>query len=186
MAIGSVSFGLRAREFRRRLEGIQDRLYRAAYAWCHDRFLADDLTQEATSRALERSSQLRDLEAFDAWVFRILANCYQDHFRRQRETTQPNDTALVEERTPEHVHHQGQIVSMVREGIAGLPVSQRCVLTLVDLEGFTYQEVAQVLDIPIGTVMSRLSRARLALKQRIGSYPLDSRSDARRMIRRVK
>jgi RNA polymerase sigma-70 factor (ECF subfamily) len=55
-----------------------------AFAWCHDPNLANDLIQEANSKALERSGQLHKLEAFDAWVFRILANCCKDHYRCRR------------------------------------------------------------------------------------------------------
>ncbi len=66
--------------------------------------------------------------------------------------------------TPEDEHAQSQIVSRVREAIANLPIGQRQVLMLVDLEEFSYTEVATVLAIPIGTVMSRLCRARQALK----------------------
>lgn len=59
-------------------------------------------------------------------------------------------------------------MTLVRNAVAALPPEQRHVLTLVDLEGFTYKEVAQILELPMGTVMSRLCRARRALRERIG------------------
>ena len=63
----------RNREFRLKLEPSRDRLYRIAYSWCHSPELADDLTQEALSKALKQGDKLKELEAMDSWLFRILA-----------------------------------------------------------------------------------------------------------------
>ena len=78
-----------------------------------------------------------------------------------------DDVILIEKTTPESNHDRQQIIDRVRNAIACLPMGQRQVITLVDLEGCTYIEVAQILDVPIGTVMSRLSRSRKALKERL-------------------
>ncbi|HEB85854.1 MAG TPA: RNA polymerase sigma factor, partial [Gammaproteobacteria bacterium] len=74
---------------------------------------------------------------------------------------------LTDELTPEHHHEQQHIVTKVRSAVAQLAEGQHEVLTLVDLEGFSYAEVAQSLDIPIGTAMSRLCRARKALAEKL-------------------
>ncbi len=145
------------------LQQSRSRLYRMAYAWCHNRALADDLVQETLTKAMQKSSQLRDPKARDAWLFSILTNCYRDHFRRQRETEDIDEIELPHNSTPETENSQLEIVRKVRATIARLPEGQRQVITLVDLEGFSYVEVAKVLDIPIGTVMSRLCRARSAM-----------------------
>ena len=100
-----------------------------------------------------------------AWLYRILSNCWRDHFRRSRDTVDIDDVVLVEKDTPDTEHDRHQIISRVRNAIAQLPMGQRQVISLVDLEGCSYIEVAQILDVPIGTVMSRLSRARKALKE---------------------
>lgn len=184
--MGVFRIGRGSNEFRLRLEQVQGRLYRMACAWCHDPTLAADLVQEASSRALERAGQLRDPALFESWLFRILANCCRDHFRRQREVPDA-DTAQrqIQDWTPQDEHERSEIVKAVRTGIATLPLDHRCVLTLVDLEGFSYDQVAKILDIPIGTVMSRLSRARAKLKTQLKALGCE-RSGGRPVLRRVK
>lgn len=155
----------RTREARRKLESQRTRLYRIAYAWTHNPALADDLVQEALAKALAKSGQLRDPKAGDAWLFSILANCYYDHFRRRRESQDIEDVELTDESTPEQESGTQEIVRKVRRAVAQLPHAQRQIVTLVDIEGFRYMEVARILNVPIGTVMSRLCRARAALKE---------------------
>lgn len=153
----------RSREFRQGLERSRRSLYRAAYAWSHDPALADDLVQETLARALKNGGQLRDHAALESWLFGILMNCWRDHFRRARPTEDIDNHPLTHNQTPEKAHEQQRITHRVRAAVAGLPEGQRQVLTLVDLEGFTYAEVAEIMAIPIGTVMSRLCRGRRAL-----------------------
>lgn len=153
----------KSREFKTLLGERRTRLFRMAYAWSHDRALADDLTQETLIKALRHGNQLRDIKALDQWLFGILANCWRDHFRHQRPTEDVDEMTLVDTMTPEHEHTQQHIVGEVRAAIAALPEGQRTVITLVDLEGFSYAEVANIMSIPIGTVMSRLCRARKQL-----------------------
>lgn len=155
----------RGREFRDRLEANRSRLYRMAYAWCHDAHLADDLVQEAIINALRSSSQLRNFEALDGWLFTILANCWKSHLRSRKESEEFDEENFQTEFGPEQITARDQTVARVQRAIAQLPLGQRQTITLVDLEGFSYAEVAGILDIPIGTVMSRLCRARQALKE---------------------
>jgi RNA polymerase sigma-70 factor (ECF subfamily) len=157
----------RNREARKRLEQSRARLYRVAFSWCHNAALADDLVQETLMKAYRNSGQLRDPKAGQSWLFSILSNCYNDHFRRNRETEDIDNVTLVDDTTPETETDQLQIVNKVRQSVAKLSEGQRQVMTLVDLEGFSYNEVSEILDIPIGTVMSRLCRARNALKERL-------------------
>ena len=76
---------------RQRLEALRPRLYRLAYAWCHDAALADDLTQETLIKALGRSNQLRDAQALDGWLFSILNNCWRDQLRARRDFVDVDD-----------------------------------------------------------------------------------------------
>ena len=157
----------RSRETRVALEQTRSRLYRMAFAWCHNAALADDLVQETLIKAIQKSTQLRDPKARDAWLFSILTNCYRDHFRRHRDMDDVDEMELLHEATPETESTEKDIILKVRQAIARLPEGQRQAVTLVDLEGFTYVEVATILEIPIGTVMSRLCRARAAMKQQL-------------------
>ncbi len=154
-------------KFRSELRQNRERLYRLAYSWCHDAHLADDLVQDTLSKALRKADQLRETDMVDRWLCKILANCWRDYLRAVRDVTDVDSVALVERTTPEHLYGRQQIVTSVRAAVERLPMGQRQVLTLVDLEDMTYAEVAEVLGIPVGTVMSRISRARAALKQHL-------------------
>lgn len=174
--------------FQQQFETIRPNLYRVAYSWSHNAALADDLVQEALVKALKNTSQLRDPALFNGWVFSILANCWRDHFRQHREMEdidEIEDYRCATQTTPEDDHSQSQVVSRVRDAVAQLPIGQRQVLTLVDLEGFPYTEVAAILAIPIGTVMSRLCRARQALKTLLMELAPQHSAQARQLRRVV-
>lgn len=162
-----VSLFCRSNILQEQLEQIRPRLYRLAYSWSHNAALAEDLVQETLIKAFKNNDQLRDAALLNSWLFSILANCLRDHYRQYREMEdieELEDYRYAHENTPENAHSQAQIISRVRDAVAKLPLGQRQVLTLVDLEELSYIEVAAILDIPIGTVMSRLCRARLAMK----------------------
>ena len=161
---------LQSRERRKlteKIEASRDRLYRLAFAWRHDAALADDLAQEALARGLARIDQLREAERLSSWLFSILHRCWIDHLRSLRRDDL-DEEALVElpcdRPGPDGQAEAQETARRVRAAIEALPLGQRQVLTLVDLEQFTYAEVAETLAIPIGTVMSRLCRAREALR----------------------
>ncbi|WP_455234473.1 RNA polymerase sigma factor [Thiogranum longum] len=168
-------------QFKQTLAEYRENLYRIAYSWCHNPALADDLVQDTLAKALKNSAQLRDQKTIKAWLYRILSNCWRDHFRRSRDTVDIDDVVLVEGETPDVQHDRQQIINRVRKAISYLPMGQRQVITLVDLEGCSYIEVAQILDVPIGTVMSRLSRARRALKERLLEAELHGDSKVRQL-----
>ena len=155
------------RAFRKILSNSRSRLYSMAYAWTHDPALADDLVQQTYYKALRSQKQLRDIDAADAWLFRILANCLTDHYRARKELLSDDELISIEKRTPEHEAQDDQVAQRVRRAVRSLPLPQCQVVTLVDLEGFAYVAVSQILDIPVGTVMSRLSRGRRALRDRL-------------------
>lgn len=164
----------RSREFRLKLEQSRPRLYRIAYSWCHCPELADDLTQDALSKALRQSTQLNELSTMDGWLFRILANCWHDYLRARRENVEYEEEKHQHQVTPEKLSLRHEEITAVREAVSRLNVLQREVVTLVDIEGFSYLEVAEILDVPIGTVMSRLCRARRLLKDELlGTAPVN-------------
>lgn len=141
------------------------RLYRVAYSWTHNAAIADDVVQETLTKAIQKAGQLRNQDAGEAWLFTILRNCYRDYFRRHRELEDIDQIELSHDETPELENSRQQTVNNVRRAVAALAEGQRQVISLVDLEGFSYAEVAEILGIPVGTVMSRLCRARRALKK---------------------
>ena len=168
------------------LEVLRPRLYRIAYAWCRDAALADDLTQDALTKALTHASQLREERALLGWMIAILHHCWLDHLRRDRDFEDIDDWSEITDTgsdTPEDACGRGQVVDCVRAAVTRLPLGQRQVLTLVDLGECSYAEVAQILEIPVGTVMSRLARARVTLKDHLSG---SLQSPVAPALRRVK
>lgn len=146
---------------------LRPRLYRLAYAWCHDAHIADDLVQETLARAMSRRAQLHDEQALLGWMIAILKNAWFDHLRRSRVHEDIDDWAEIIYCTgeaPDDACGKGQLIDCLRWAVSCLPMGQRQVLTLVELEEMSYADTALALDIPVGTVMSRLARARSALK----------------------
>ncbi len=162
--MGVLDLVCQSRQFRKALGDSRKKLYRMALAWTRDPALADDLVQESMARGLKNAQQLRDHERLNAWMFRILSNCWHEYLRRQKPGTSLDDIELYDSHTPEREQQQQDIVSRVQAEIGRLPIGQRQVVTLVDIEGMSYAETAAVLEVPVGTVMSRLSRARTSLR----------------------
>lgn len=186
--MGLLTFFFSAQRCDARLKQQRAKLLRVAYSWCHQHALADDLVQETLARAMEKCSQLRDATQLEPWLFAILTNCWRDHLRRLRpqENLDDLEDALYEpSNTPEKSGEQEQIVDRVQKAVARLPIGQCEVLTLVDLEEFSYAEVSAILQIPIGTVMSRLCRARQSLKKDLMEFDLTSTRETNK-LRRVK
>lgn len=183
-----ISLFCRTNSLEEQLRPIRPKLYRLAYSWSHNAALSEDLVQETLIKALKNEDQLRDPALLNSWLFSILANCWRDHFRRHREMDdieELEDYRYAHEDTPEASHSQTQIISRVRSAVARLPLGQRQVLTLVDLEELSYIEVAAILEIPIGTVMSRLCRARQTMKTLLQELAPQQAAQAA-PIRRVK
>lgn len=163
---------LAQRRLRQEVCDMRPQLYRSAYAWCHDPALADDLVQEAIIKALTRLKTLQDEGALKAWVFRIMTNCYRDWGRRQKDTVDVDTMDIPCDDCPDTQTERSRMVQDVRRAMAQLSDEHRQVITLVDLEGFAYSEVSDILEVPIGTVMSRLSRARAQLKKLLLEQPI--------------
>ena len=157
---------------RRQIEGLRPRLYRLAYGWCRDPHAADDLVQDTLERALTRLAHLRDEERLEVWLVRIMHNRHLDLIRARRDFDPIEDDRLGEDRSsPEAETEQERLAHRIRAAVAQLPPDHRHVLLLVDLEEFTYAEAAAALGVPIGTVMSRLSRARGRLRAFLETAP---------------
>lgn len=162
------------KKLEKKLSEIRPRLYRLAVSWCSDAMLADDLVQETLNKALLKHSQLKDFDLLSSWVFKILHNCWMQHLRSKKPSLDIDNIELLSHHSPEKQLSEMHIVERVRKAVEMLPLNQRQVITLVDLEDNSYQQVSEILDIPIGTVMSRLNRARNQLKSRLIGVNLDT------------
>ena len=169
-------------KLRRRIEAARPKLYRLAWSWCHDEHTAEDLVQCTFLRALQSLDTLRDAEMIEIWLTRIMANLHRDQLRRKRDAVPLEECDLANEEDPEHLAHRSNLIENVRAGIRKLSEEQRMVLTLVDLMEFSYADVAQALDIPSGTVMSRLCRARRNLKTLLENPKQDEHCSAKLRI----
>lgn len=165
---------MHTRALKARIAENRPRLYRLAYSWCHDPCLADDLAQEALIKGLKSAHQLKDALVLEAWLFSILNNCWRDHLRRLHPRADIEEIMELpaEGPTPDQYHAENELVSRVRRAVAALPLGQRQAVTLVDLEEMSYSAAAQTLGVPVGTVMSRLSRARIALRDLLHEAPV--------------
>jgi RNA polymerase sigma-70 factor, ECF subfamily len=160
------------------IEAEIPRLRRYARALTRDVVSADDLVQDCLTRALGKLHLWREGSDLRAWLFTILHNQYVNHIRRavrEGATMALNETEPMLSRAP----HQGKRLELrdLERAIAQLPEEQRSVILLVGLEGMRYEEVAAVLDVPVGTIRSRLSRGREALRRLTGAVP-DEKSEA--------
>ena len=150
-----------------------DRLYNFAHWLTRNREEAEDLVQETYVKALKGFSSFEPGTNFKAWIFRILRNTFLTSRTGLKAATVPldlqdNDAALpVENETPETILIDRTSERIMQEAIAELPVPFREILLLCEVEEMSYQEIAATLAIPMGTVMSRLSRARRALRSTV-------------------
>lgn len=150
------------------LVALLPRLRRFALVLCRSPSMADDLVQSACERALGHADSWSPGTRFDAWVFRILRNCWIDHLRRSKTEGVREDiamqTTIVGDAGEEPILSK-LMLAEVQQVIDDLPSEQREVLLLVCVEDLAYREAAEVLGVPIGTVMSRLARARKRLAE---------------------
>lgn len=148
-------------------EGVVNVVYRM----CGDANLAEDAAQEAFIRAWQHLSSYRPRSPFRNWVYRIATNAALDVLRRERETVDVDKLPLSDSRSgPEATVEDQERSAYVRQAVLDLPEASRAVLILREYEGLSYREIADVLSIPIGTVMSRLNYARNWLRERLSPY----------------
>lgn len=148
-----------------------DQLYNFANWLTHDASEAEDLVQETYTKALRGFSSFQPGSNFRAWMYRILRNTFLTSRTGLAATStiplDPEDDAVmpVAVGTPETVLLDRSQQQLLQSALEELPVRFREIILLCDMEEMSYQEIAETLAIPIGTVMSRLSRARSALRE---------------------
>jgi RNA polymerase sigma-70 factor (ECF subfamily) len=170
------------RRFQAEALPLLDSLYGAALRMTRNPADAEDLVQETMLRAYRAFDRFEPGTNLKAWLFRILTNAYINTYRkRQREPQkvsqeQVEDFDLYQElkdhdpqfaETPETIVLDSLVDSDILEAIDDLPEQFRLAVVLSDIEGFSYAEMAEIMDVPMGTVMSRLHRGRKALQKRL-------------------
>lgn len=157
-------------QFLTEIEGSVPALRRYARSLTRNADRADDLVQDCIERAIRKQGLWRPTAPLQSWLFRMLLNIYRNDLRRDRRRGDqiPIDGMLVE---PSIAPAQPGRIALgeISRAIDTLPHDQREALLLVVLEGMSYSEAAEILTIPIGTLMSRLGRARAALRSLTGT-----------------
>ena len=142
------------------------------YRMCGDAQIAEDAAQETFIRAWQNLPSYRPQTPLRNWLYRIAFNAGMDMLRKEKRIL-PNDIEdmhLADERPgPEILVSQQERTNLVQQAVLSLPDASRAVLVLREYEGMSYHEIADALDIPIGTVMSRLNYARKSLKEKLES-----------------
>jgi len=148
--------------------GLLPRLRRFARTLTGSAHDADDLVHIAIERALSRSDQLRPGAPVSSWVFGILRNAWIDEARAQNRRRRVFAAEELGENVADPSGHQHADVISVQGALARLPEEQREVVGLVLVEGLSYKEAAEIMNVPVGTVTSRLARGRDALQAMLG------------------
>jgi RNA polymerase sigma-70 factor (ECF subfamily) len=161
-------------ELRTRMVELLPRLRRFAVALTGDLDQADDLVQEACMRALSRVEQWQPGTRLDSWMYRIAQNLWLDRMRAKKVRGEQVDVESAEALAgPDGrvVVESRLTLNAVSAAMAQLPDEQRLLIALVCIDGLSYKEAAEITETPIGTVMSRLARARRELHARLEGRP---------------
>lgn len=185
--VGSVVMPTETKEataarFERDVAPFLDSLYGAALRMTRNPTDAEDLVQEATLKAFAAFESFTEGTNLKAWLFRILTNTYINQYRKKQRS--PLQTS-ADELTDSELNDVGESLGMrsaeaeamarladgeIVDALAALPEDFRMAVYLVDVEGFTYKEAAEIMETPVGTVMSRLSRGRKQLRELLRDY----------------
>jgi RNA polymerase sigma-70 factor (ECF subfamily) len=161
-----------------------DSLYNTAYRMTRSSEDAEDLVQETFFKAYKYYDKFEEGTNLKAWLFKILKNTFINNYRKKKLQPRSVDFAEIEDSferivrrdasdqpaDPESVYFKGVLDDDVRKALESLPYDYRMVVILADLEDFSYKEIAEILDCPVGTVMSRLYRGRKLLEKALLRY----------------
>jgi len=168
-----------ANAFERLVAQYEKKVYNLAFRMVGNHEDASDIAQEAFLKVYTSLDQFRGESSFSTWLYRVVSNACLDELRRRaRHRVVSIDTPVsVDDPSPRqipsndpepgHEIEKAEVQTAVQEGIKELPDDHRIILVLRDIQGLSYEEIAQVLDMPLGTVKSRLNRARLGLRDRL-------------------
>ena len=177
-------------DFRERMIAFLPRLSGFAYALTGNADQRDDLVQETCARALANRDKWQPGTRLDSWMFRIAQNLWLDRKRADKYRGESVDVDAVDMLVGSDgravMEHRLELAAVLR-GLEQLSAEHRVLIALVCVDGLTYQEAAEVLKVPVGTVMSRLARARLAIHDAINGAPIKAtRTMESRRVRSVR
>jgi RNA polymerase sigma-70 factor (ECF subfamily) len=161
-----------------------DALYNTAYRMTRNAEDAEDLVQETYLKAYRYYDKFEQGTNFKAWLFKIMKNTFINNYRKQQQAPPQSDFADIEEsfetivskdgtgqaKSPEDEFLENVLDEDVQRALDELPADYRMVVLLADLEGFSYKEIAEILEVPVGTVMSRLYRGRRLMEAAMLQY----------------
>ncbi len=161
-----------------------DSLYNTAYRMTRNAQDAEDLVQETYLKAYRHYDKFQEGTNLKAWLFKIMKNTFINNYRKQQKVPPQSDFADVEGalenrvrgdateriKNPEEEILEAIVDEQVQEALDSLPPDYRMAVILADLENFSYKEIAEILDVPVGTVMSRLYRGRKQLEEAMLEY----------------
>jgi RNA polymerase sigma-70 factor (ECF subfamily) len=155
--------------FSDQLIAVLPRLRRFARGLAGSAAAADDLVQAACERALTRAHQFQEGTRFDSWMFRIVQTIWIDQIRARDVRREGGEDEGMTIGTDESVRRAEARLALgeVRAALRQIPVDQRSALLLVTVDGLSYKEAAEIANVPVGTIMSRLARARVALQAKL-------------------
>jgi len=174
----------RRERFERDALPFLDQLYGAAMRLTRNPADAEDLVQETYAKAYSSFHQFKEGTNLRAWMYRILNNTFISSYRKKQREPQKSDAGELEDwQMLEASTHEAQGMRSaeteamsalpdeeIKEALAALPEDRRLAVYLADVEGFAYKEIASILEIPLGTVMSRLHRGRSQLRELLAQY----------------
>ena len=168
--------------FSDQLVALLPRLRRFARGLCGSAADADDIVQAACERALARKDQWQPGTRLDSWMFRIAQTTWLDHLRHRavRKEDAGVDLELIAGSDVASEIEARLDLATTRRAVAKLPAEQRAVLLLVCVEGLSYRETAEILEVPMGTVMSRLARARMSVARMLSEPAAPTRQEIAR------
>ncbi len=188
--MGFLGFGKKAKqldEFQALIEQHLDGMFRVALRYTRDKTLAEDLVHDTVVRALRFQDKFERGTNFKAWIYTVLTHTFIHRYRRQKREREILEGATQEDVAsqlrseasrelaahPEAAYVEHMLSDDVVKALDSLPEDFRSVVVLCDLEGLAYKDIADAVDVPVGTVMSRLYRGRRLLEQKLAGLAVE-------------